>query len=68
LPGVHGHALYNLDIGVKVEKMTNATHRQGPIIISGKDPRAFEEKIQRIKETLKIEVETGNGIGSPIWR
>ena len=67
IPGVHKVFLQHLEPGRRTTEMRDKTQRQGPILITAKDRNALEETIQRVKETLKIEVETKNGIRDIIW-
>ena len=67
LPGVHKAFLNNMEVGRQTVKMKDKTMRLGPILIAGKNRQAVNETIERVKETLIVEVETEEGIKGIIW-
>jgi carbamoyl-phosphate synthase large subunit len=67
LPGVHGLAPDNLAIGTKTEPIRDSTGRKGPVVFAGEDREDCEAVIRRVRETLRIEIETEGGTGYPIW-
>ncbi len=67
LPGVHKTFLDNIEIGKQIFKIKDKTMRFGPILIAGKGRQAVNETIERVKETLIVEVETEDGVKGTIW-
>jgi len=67
LPGVHKVALDDLVVGKKIEPLRNLSGRQGPIVYAGEDRQACEEIVQKIKDILKVEVDTPEGIKDMVW-
>ena len=67
LPGVHKAYLQNLEIGRRTRLIKDKTMRLGPILITGEHRLACQETIQRIHETLVVEVETSEGIKGIVW-
>lgn len=67
LPGVHRTELSDLAVGKKIDPIINLSGRQGPIVYAGKDRHACEKIIQRIKDTLVVEVETPEGVKGAVW-
>ncbi len=65
--GVHRVELDDLVIGKKIEPIKNLSGRQGPIVFAGEDRQACEEIVHRIKATLRVEVETPEGIKGMLW-
>ena len=67
LPGVHKACLQNIEIGRRTGRVTDKTMRLRPILITGEDRLACQETIQKLKETLVVEVETSEGIKGIEW-
>ena len=67
LPGVHNAYLDNLVVGRQSAKMMDKTMRFGPILLAGNNRQSLQETIQKLPETLTVEVETQEGIRGIIW-
>jgi len=59
--------LDDLHVGVRTERIKDATGRRGPIVFAGRDRQACEEIIDRIMATLSVDVETSEGINGILW-
>jgi hypothetical protein len=67
LPEVHKVALDDLFIGKRIEAIKNLSGRQGPIVYAGENRRACEEIVRKIKEILKVQVDTPEGMKGMVW-
>jgi len=67
IPGVHKVSLKNISVGAVARRMQDKTQRLGPILISGADRQAVLETIARVEDTLRIDVETPDGISGIRW-
>lgn len=67
IPGVDTAYLDNIKIGMQTETIKDKTMRKGPILVYGKTRQDCLNTFQKIKETLKIEVQTSKGIQNIIW-
>jgi carbamoyl-phosphate synthase large subunit len=64
---VHKAYLDNIMVGKQINKISDKTMRLGPILIKGENRQAIQETINRIQETLVIEVETSKGVKGIVW-
>ena len=62
LPFVKKVCLDSIQIGQKTEPMLHKGLRKGPILVYGDNREDIEKNIRRVQETLRIEVESPNGI------
>lgn len=67
LKGVHRAHLEDLFVGKKIGKLSDKTMRLGPILITGRNRDDLDATIREIRNTLKVEVETENGIRPILW-
>ena len=65
-PFVHRNLLDTVYVGLKTKEAKDKTSRFS-IIVSANSYNELERNIELIKQTLTIEVQTENGIQSPIW-
>ncbi len=63
---VHRNILYTIHRGMKIGAIEDKTSRFS-IIVSGKNAGELEEHMEKIRETLQIEVDTEEGVKYPIW-
>ena len=66
LPFVHRNLLRNIKIGTKTEFHLDKTARYC-MIVSAKNLKELEERMDKIKNLLKIEVFDGENIKEIIW-
>lgn len=67
IEGVHRACFDNIYVGRKISGIKDKTSRLGPILIANENRTGLQETINKIKNTLNIEVETENGIKTIIW-
>ena len=67
IPGVVKTKYKDMSIGDGVPPIENKGSRYGMIIIEGKDRGELDEVLDRVKQTLTIEVETKDGVKGIIW-
>jgi len=67
LKGVQKACLENIKVGKQINQMSDKTMRLGPILVAGENRKKIQEIINKIQETLIIEVETPKGIKGIIW-
>jgi biotin carboxylase len=67
LPGVCKAYLQSIKVGEQTKPMTHKGSRLGPILINGKDRQALQDVISRLRETLRIKVETKDGYRGIVW-
>ena len=67
LPGVHAAYLDDLVVGRRTSQMKDKTMRLGPILVAGTDRVALQETINRIQQTLLVQIETSSGIRGIEW-
>ena len=67
LPGIHKVYLNDLLVGKKTLKMEDKTHRLGPILVFGRDRQEIQETIDKVQNTLTVDVETVTGIAGIEW-
>lgn len=69
LPFVKKICLDTIVVGQKTEPMLHKGLRKGPIIVCGKDREDIEKNIRTVQKTLKIEVESPQGVlNGIIWK
>ncbi len=62
LPFVKKVCLDTIQVGQKTEPMLHKGLRKGPILVCGTDRKDIENNIKTVQETLKIEVESTEGV------
>jgi len=67
LAGVKKAHLDDIQIGEKIGPLRDKTMRLGPILVAGKDRTELHATIEKVKDTLKIDVETPSGIRGIEW-
>lgn len=63
---VHRNILYTIEEGMKIGTIADKTSRFS-IIVSGDTREELEKHMERVKNTLFIEVDTNEGVKGPIW-
>ncbi len=67
IPGVHNAFLDTVQVGKVANKMVDKSMRLGPILFYGKTKNDCMETIKKVKDTLKISVNTPEGIKGIMW-
>lgn len=67
MPGVRRAVLEKLKVGWTVPPLTDKTGRLGPIIIAGDDRSDCESTYAKVKDALRIEVQTPGGVEMIRW-
>lgn len=65
--GVHKIIMDDVYIGKKTKTLTSDSEKYGPILIYADSENECYEVIKRVKDTLKIKIQTVNGIENQIW-
>ena len=61
IEGVHKAFFDDIFIGMDIPKVSNKSSRKGPILVSGNTKKECYDIIDKVKNVLKIEVETPTG-------
>jgi biotin carboxylase len=67
MPGVRRAVLDNIQVGWRTPPLADKTSRLGPILIAGEDRAACNFTYAQVKEALKIEVQTLQGLETIRW-
>ncbi|MFC2029612.1 hypothetical protein ACFLWA_02665 [Chloroflexota bacterium] len=67
LPGVHRTHIQEIQVGYQARRMTGKAMRLGPILLSATNRVELQEIIDRVRDTLAVEVETEEGIKGIEW-
>jgi carbamoyl-phosphate synthase large subunit len=68
LPGVETAFWNNIAVGDKTDSIRDKASRKGPIIISGESVDSCYQVWEQVKQLLKIQVLTPNGMKGIIWK
>ncbi|NMB52645.1 MAG: ATP-grasp domain-containing protein [Bacteroidales bacterium] len=61
IEGVHRAFFDNIYVGMNIPKVSDKSSRKGPILVYGKTKKECYDVIDKVKNVLKIEVETPTG-------
>jgi|LFRM01.1.fsa_nt_gb biotin carboxylase len=61
IEGVHRAFFDNIHVGMNIPKASDKSSRKGPILVYGKTKKECYDVIDKVKNVLKIEVETPTG-------
>lgn len=67
IDGVYKSFLDGLQVGQTTAKLTDKTMRLGPILVAAKNIDSLGKVIDKVKETLHIEVKTSSGVEQIVW-
>lgn len=63
---IRGNLLDEISLGMKTEPFSDKTSRYISVIVAG-SREELEENMRLFRETVKVKVETSNGIEGPVW-
>lgn len=67
IPGVVSMDLKEMKVGDRTVKIKDKTSRYGLVVVYGENRQNLEETRKKLKETIKVTVETPEGIKGVIW-
>lgn len=67
IDGVKKVILDDIYVGMDTEELKNDSGKYGPILVMGNGIVDCQNIISKVRETLKIEIETDEGIEGVIW-
>lgn len=67
IEGVYRIVMDGIYVGAEVTKLRDDTDRYGPILIQADSEEECREIIRRVRSTLKVKIQTADGIKDMIW-